>query len=146
MATRKPTTATDKPETSAKDTTATALTFAWRNNIACVSTYNVLEHDDKMDQFEDVDVPFDKAGDLTMKQLRFWPGLELPASAIDTIARMKAREFLVLVQKHFTAKKEDPATRSGDVIRAVGEVFATGDATLTTLAKTADSFIRFPDE
>lgn len=32
--------------------------FAWRNIMACVATYNVLEHDDKMDQFEDVDFPF----------------------------------------------------------------------------------------
>jgi hypothetical protein len=118
----------------------------WRNSIACVATYNVLEHDDKMDQFEDVDVPFDVAGDLAMKKLRYWPGVDLPAGAIDTIAIGKAREFLGLVQKHFTSKKEDPRMRAADVIRAVAKVFANGDATLKELAGVTDSFIRFPDE
>jgi hypothetical protein len=138
----------DKRRVAAKtaSTTAEAAAPTWRNRIACVATYNVLEHDDKMDQFEDVDVPFEAAGELKMKQLRFWPGLDLPAGAIDTIARGKSREFLIHVQKHFTAKKEDPNMRAGDVIRAVGNLFATGDTTLLQLANLVDGFIRFPDE
>lgn len=37
--------------------TAEAPEPVWRDRIACVATYNVLEHDDKMDQFEDVAEP-----------------------------------------------------------------------------------------
>ena len=44
---------------------------AWGNTLPCVATYNVLEHDDKMDQFEDQDHPFADAGTLTMGELRF---------------------------------------------------------------------------
>jgi hypothetical protein len=118
----------------------------WRNSQACVATYNVLEHDDKMDQFEDTDVPFDAAGRLSMKQLRYWPGIDLPDGALSMIALGKAREFLVLVQKNFTARKEDPNMKSGEVIRSVGKLFEREDATLEQIAVVLDSFIRFPDE
>lgn len=125
---------------------ADAAPFRWRNSMACVATYNVLEHDDKMDQFEDLDFPFEAAAELQMGQLRYWPGVSLPAGAMDTIARGKAKEFLVLIQKNFTARKQDPSMSSGDVIRAAAKVFATRTATLVELAELVDASIRFPDE
>src|SRR5215210_7651328 len=51
-----------------------AKTFVWKKNMACVATYNILEGDKFLDQFEDVDVPFDDAGKLKIKQLRSFPG------------------------------------------------------------------------
>lgn len=131
---------------TARAATSAREPFRWRNNMACVATYNVLEHDDKMDQFEDVDIAFDDAADLEMGQLRFWNGVSPPAGAMDTIARLKAQEFLFLIQKNFTSKKQDPSLTSGGVIRAVGKVFATRTATLADLAKVVDASFRFPDE
>jgi hypothetical protein len=131
---------------NARAAAADPTPFRWRENMACVATYNVLEHDDKMDQFEDADVAFDDAAGLQMGQLRFWPGVSLPAGAIDSIARLKAQEFLFLIQKNFTSKKQDPSLSSGGVIRATGKVFATRTATLADLAELVDASFRFPDE
>jgi hypothetical protein len=126
--------------------TAAAAPFTWRANLACVATYNVLEHDDKMDQFEDRDVPFAAAGGLTMGQLRYWPGVSVPPGALNSIALLKAREFLVSMQKNFTPNKQDASLSSAAVLRATAKVFATKGATLTVLAELVDASFRLPDE
>lgn len=149
--------AKNKPEIASADAsgqekaTSTAAAVVpkskkWGNSPACVATYKVLESDDAMDQFEDVDHPFDSAGTLKMNQLRYWPGVGLPDGGLDMIAYGKAREFLILIQKRYTAKKEDPKVKSTDVINAVTKLFSNGESTLETLAATVDSFIRFPGE
>lgn len=126
--------------------TSGPVPFRWKNDMACVATFNVLEHDDKMDQFEDVDVPFDKAGGLQMGQLRYWPGVSLPADALDSLGRLKAQEFLKLLSKNFSSKKQDPSLTAAGVIRKVGKIFAKKTATLSDLAAEVDASFLFPDE
>jgi hypothetical protein len=104
----------------------------------------VLEHDDKMDQFEDVDHPFATAGTLTMGDLRFWPGVALPTGAIEDIALLKAQEFLKLVAKHFTSKKTDPAISSASVLRATAKVFGKKSGQLVELAAILAASFAFP--
>jgi hypothetical protein len=119
--------------------------FVWQaSSMACVATFNVLEHDDKMDQFEDVDVPFDKAGKLKMKALRFWPGLTPPPGGLEMVAELKSREFLTLVSKNFSARKRDPALTSAAMLRDTAALFAKADATLKDLAALVDARFSFP--
>src|SRR5262245_22362024 len=40
--------------------------FEWKENLACMATYNVLEGDQFLDQFEDTDIPFATAGDTPL--------------------------------------------------------------------------------
>jgi hypothetical protein len=119
--------------------------FVWQaSSIACVATFNVLEHDDKMDEFEDVDTPFDKAGKLKMKALRFWPGVSPPPGGLELVAQLKSREFLGLVAKNFSPFKRDPSLTSAAMLRDAAALFATADATLKDLAALVDARFAFP--
>lgn len=124
--------------------TTAATPFAWGNSMPCVATYNLLEHDDKMDEFEDKDFPFDTAGALTMDALRFWPGLGLPAGGIDSLALLKAQQFRNLLVKNFTGTKQDPAMGKAEVIRALAKVFGKKSATLLDLAAVVKASFTFP--
>lgn len=124
--------------------TTTTATLPWSHSLPCVATYNVLEHDDKMDEFEDADFPFDSAGTLSMGQLRYWPGLSLPPGGIDSLALLKAQQFRNLLVKNFTGTKQDPAMGKAKVIRALAKVFAKKSGTLADLAAVVAAHFTFP--
>lgn len=104
------------------------------DDMACVATYNVLEHEDKMDQFEDADVPFESAAALEMGELRYWPGVSLPAGGMQMLALLKAQEFLDLVARNFTAVRRHEGLTRPKTIRAAAKVFARKKGTLAELA------------
>ena len=124
---------------------AASAAFGWGNTLACVATFNVLEHDDKMDQFEDKDTPFDQAGSLTMGKLRYWPGGSLPPGGLETVALLKAQEFRNGVVKNFTGAKQDLSLGKATVIRALAKVFGKKSGTLTDLAAIIATSFTFPD-
>jgi hypothetical protein len=49
------------------------MAFEWKENIACVATYNVLEGENFLDEFEDADHPFKQAAGVKLKTLRYFP-------------------------------------------------------------------------
>jgi hypothetical protein len=120
--------------------------FQWSNKLVCVATFNILESDAFMDQFEDSVTPFAKAGKLKMSTLRYFPGLPLSAMQMDALGIETARTFLRHLAKVYTVNKQHPALSSPDIIRAVAAIFADGKKTLTDLAKTVDDHFKFQDE
>lgn len=120
--------------------------YAWRENLACLATYKVLEDDHLMDQFEDINTPFAKGGELEMGSLRYYPKTTSNPALIELLALTKAHEFLTFVAKLYTMKKELPAETSASIIRAVAKVFEKESATLAQLASVLDAKLKFPDE
>lgn len=119
--------------------------YKWRENNACVATYKVLEGDRFLDQFEDADLPFAKAGSVQLKTLRYYPKTTTNSDLITALAFETARDFLTHVTKVYTVKKQT-ATTTAAIIRAVAAVFADGSRTIADLAAVVDASIRFPDE
>src|SRR5690348_4471714 len=119
--------------------------FKWRENNACVATYNVLEGDNFLDQFEDVDIPFDDAPDVTMKELRYFPRSTGNPRLLEVLGNQMARDFLRHVSKTFTLKKQIPGKSSADTIEELSEVFSSKEGTIRDLAQILDSNIKFPD-
>ena len=125
---------------------ATGASFQWSDRMVCVATYNILEADHFMDQFEDSKTPFNKAGTLALGKLRYFPALPLSGLQMEALSIEMARSFLRHLAKNFTPMKENPALNSAAIIRAVAAVFADGKKTLTDLARTVDDHFKFKDE
>ncbi len=121
-------------------------TYEWRNNLACVATYNILEGGKFLDQFEDVDTPFAKAGTLKLNKLRYFPRTTTNPVLLEMAATTLARSFLVHLGKTFTNRKQDRSKASQDIVDALSAIFADGSKTLCDVAETVDAMFQFPDE
>ena len=120
--------------------------MAWdENDIACVATYAVLEGDRFLDQFEDSDFPFPKAGTLKMRELRFFPSVTDNDAGIELLARQMARRFIDFLNKIYHVVKKDKNKTSAEIIQALADVFADGDKTLADLAEVVRALIKFPE-
>lgn len=120
--------------------------FEWKENMACVATYNILEGENFLDQFEDANVPFADAGDLTMGKLRYFPKTTANAQMIRLLSLQIAQQFLTDLVKTYTVKKELPEKTTGATITELAKVFADGDKTVLELAEVVDENVKFPDE
>jgi hypothetical protein len=122
-----------------------AQEFTWdANEMACVSTYRILEGDRFLDQFEDAEFPIEDAGDLPMSELRFFPGITDNSAGLKLLARQMARRFVSFLVKIFGAVKQDSDHTSAEIIERFTELFANGEATLTQLAEAVKEEIKFP--
>jgi hypothetical protein len=123
-----------------------AKTYVWRENNACVATYNVLEGDAFLDQFEDVDIPFKKAADVTMAKLRYFPRSTGNPNLLAVLGNQMARKFLMHVAKTFTLEKQTAGKKTADFVEELSAVFSSNGGTLRDLARILDDNVRFPDE
>ena len=119
--------------------------YVWRENLACVATYKVLEGDNFLDQFEDADLPFKDAGSKKLSELRYYPKTTDNPDIIEVLSIEIARKFLTFVMKLYTVTREKPVT-SAAIIQALAEMFASADATIAQLAGVLDDELQFPDE
>jgi len=120
--------------------------FEWKENMACVATYKILEGDKFLDQFEDADIAFKDAGDVKLGTLSYFPRTTTNAEIIDLAGLEMSRMFFKHLSKTFTIKKEDAQDESAAIILAVGAVFKDPEKTIKDLAQVVDDRIKFPDE
>jgi hypothetical protein len=120
--------------------------FEWKENMACVATYNILEGENFLDQFEDADIPFDEAAKVPMGKLRYFPKTTTNAEIIRLLSLQIAQRFLTDLVKTFTVKKEMPAKATGDTITELAVIFADKKKTIRDLAEVVDENVKFPDE
>lgn len=122
------------------------VVYEWRENNACVATYNVLEGDNFLDQFEDVDIPFADAADVSMAKLRYFPKSTGNSSLLGVLGNQMARQFLKNVSKTFTLQKQTPGKKTADFVEELTAVFSNKGGTLRNLAQILDENVKFPDE
>lgn len=120
--------------------------FEWKENLACMATYNVLEGDQFLDQFEDTDIPFEDAGDTALGTLRYFPKTTSNPQIIKVISLEIARSFLQTLLKVFTVRKEDPSVSTPKTLKAIASVFENPKKTIADLAELVDKHVKFPDE
>jgi hypothetical protein len=122
------------------------MTYNWKNNPACVATYNVLEGDNFLDQFEDVDFPFSEAGAVKLENLRYYPKTTANANILEVLALNMSRDFLRYIVKTYTVSKENKAESSAEIIDALATIFKDGSKTVADLAEATDRHVKFPME
>jgi hypothetical protein len=110
----------------------------------CVATYNVLEGDRFLDQFEDTDIPFDEAGDVKVGTLRYFPRTTTNPDIIELLALQMAQKFMAFIQKTFTITKHDPTDSAAKIIRDVAAVFADPKRVIKDLAEIVSERVDFP--
>jgi hypothetical protein len=120
--------------------------YEWRENMACVATYNILEGENFLDQFEDADIPFDEAPEVPMGRLRYYPKTTANAEIIRLLSLQIAQRFLTDLVKTFTVRKEMPEKETSATIKELAGIFADKKATILDLAETVDGNVKFPDE
>ncbi|WP_419318087.1 hypothetical protein ACN2C7_15805 [Caulobacter sp. ErkDOM-E] len=121
--------------------------YAWSDSkMACVATYKILEGDKFMNEFEDSDIPFEKASDVEMSSLFYWPQTTGNDALLKLAASQAAKKFWYLLIKNYTVLKEEAAKESYKMLDDVEAVFASKDATLKKLAEVVDKSLKFPNE
>lgn len=129
---------------AAVNTASADMTFAWGNTMPCVATYRILEGDRFLDQFEDVDIPFEEAGEVKMSSLRYFPRTTTNSAIIELLALEMSQRFLTLVQKTFTIKPHKTGDTAANIIRDVAAVFGNRDKLISDLAEAVAARIDFP--
>lgn len=122
------------------------MAYEWKANLACIATYKVLEGNNYLDQFEESVIPFEKAPEVTMDRLRYYPHTTSNPELIEVKSYETARKFVKLLVDSYSVKKEKNEMNSAEIIKEIAQIFARGGATILDLAETVDRLIKFQDE
>jgi hypothetical protein len=126
---------------------AVATTFVWTDkNVACVATYNILEGDQLLNQFDRVFLSFSKAGAVLLSTLPYFPKFGGAADDIEGRAAQMARQYFKFLITLFTNRKERPADTIEGMLGSFAALFASKTATIADLAQAADGFLKFKGE
>ena len=124
-------------------------TTGWTDKrMACVATYAILEGDQFLDQFDSFFLPFDKAGEVKLTTLPYFPKFGADAFDIEGRADQMARRFFKFLVANYTSRKERAQDSVEGVLRRMKAVFQgkTTPCTLLALANAADDFFKFEGE
>lgn len=124
-----------------------ATTVSWNaKNLACIATYNILEGDSLLNQFDRMFLDFDAAGAVPLSRLPYFPKFGGAASDIEGRAAQMARQYFKFLVTLFTNRKERPADSIESMLRKFASLFASSSATIGDLAQAADAFLKFKGE
>jgi hypothetical protein len=115
-------------------------------NIACVATYNILEDDKLLNQFDEIFLKFDQAGDIKLSSLPYYPKFGAASSDIEGRAAQMSRHYLKHLVTLYTRRKENVRDAVEDILSAFQVLFTSETATLADLAAQADKFLKFQSE
>lgn len=115
-------------------------------SLACVSAYTILEAEEFMDEFEDVEHPFNGAASLQMGDLWYYPHTTRNAAMIALLAEQRAVDFLGYLVDVYKVKKKNPNEASSRTIERFAAIFRNKQGTLLQLAKAVKLSARFPGE
>ena len=122
------------------------MAYEWKANLVCIATYKVLEGNNNLDQFEESVIPFEKAPEVKMEQLRYYPQTTHNPDLIEVKAYETARKFIKIIVEQYSVKKEKNEINSAEIIKEIAQIFASGGASIINLAETVDRLIKFQDE
>jgi hypothetical protein len=120
--------------------------YKWKTNLACISTYKILEGDNSLDQFEETNISFNDAQDIKMEQLNYYPKTTNNTDIIRLISFEIARKFIKLLVKQYSVRKEKNEITSEQILTSIAEIFQDKNKKIIDLAETVDKFIKFSDE
>lgn len=120
--------------------------YKWRQNMACVATYNILEGDSFLDQFEDSEISFKDAEKVKLNTLPYYPQTTNNPEILRIAGYEYARLFIKYLVKIYTVSRQNIKTSSAEILTAIAETLMDGEKTILELAEVVDDNIRFPDE
>lgn len=115
-------------------------------NIACIATYNILEGDQLLNQFDRFFLSFDKAGTKKLCELPYYPKHSAAKGDIEGRSAQMARQYFKFLISLYTNRKERAADSIEEMLDALAEKFADKTATIGDLAAKADGFLKFKGE
>jgi hypothetical protein len=122
------------------------MPYQWKNNLACVATYKILEGDKFLDQFEDIDISFDDAADVKLGTLRYFPQTTSNENILEILSIEMGRKFLTHLVKTYTVEKQEASDNPGKIVKKFATIFRSPEKTIRDLAEAVDGRIKFPDE
>jgi hypothetical protein len=122
-------------------------TSVWTDkNVACIATYNILEGDQLLNQFDRVFLSFAKAADVPLSKLPYYPKFGGAASDIEGRSTQMARQYFKFLITLYTDRKERSADTIELMLDTLTSLFASKTATISALAAAADGFLKFKGE
>lgn len=121
------------------------MSYTWKNNLACLATYKILERDDRLNQFDELYLPFSNAGSFKIASLPFYPLLPSNELRLGALQHFAAK-FIQYLFNDYVIKKQNQDITTEKLFKDVVACLGTDNATLADLAGTLDDDICFPDE
>ena len=121
------------------------MAYEWKKKLACIATYKLMERDDRMNQFEEIIMPFDKAKALKMGDLKFYPSAATPEIK-NKAAKHFGATFLKYLVQDYVVKKESKDIDTGKIFEQIVNVLKDETKTLNDLAEVIDKNLKFEDE
>jgi hypothetical protein len=122
------------------------MPYLWEKNICCIGTYKTLSDNQKLDEFEEEDKPFENAATVKMNELRYFLHATANPQALEHLSFQKAIQFLTDFSKNYLLTKEKKELQTADFIRDLAGIFKDGNKTINDLAELMDSYVKFADE
>jgi hypothetical protein len=120
---------------------------AWTHkNVACIATYNILEDDKLLNQFDEVFLKFDDAGAVKLSSLPYYPKFGAAESDIEGRAAQMSRYYFKHLVTLYTRRKENAKVAVEDMMAEFQKLFTSKTSTLAELATSADKFLKFASE
>jgi hypothetical protein len=131
------------PATSAP----TTLAFKWdATNMACFATYNILELDDRLDQFDKAFIPFKDAGMVKLSSLPYAGAGLISPGDLHARVELTSRRFIRFVVDNYTNRKERASDSLVKLRADMMVLLKSKDGTIADLARLTDMFFKFNGE
>jgi hypothetical protein len=121
------------------------MSYEWKSNIACLSTYKTLGRKDRMNQYNEWALPFNEAGDFEIENLPFYPKLA-SGQLSDLAIKHFSAQFLDYLLNDYVVKTQTEGMTTKKLFEDVVKCLNKKGAKISDLAETLDKDIRFPDE
>ena len=121
------------------------MSYQWKDNIACKAVYETMSRQDRMNQFDKNLVPFAKAGNYKIADLKYFPR----AGDIDerkAAAHGFCDGFLEYLLSDYSVTWEVSGEDIKQIVQEIVDLLSTADKTLTDLAALLDIKFKYADE
>lgn len=121
------------------------MPYTWKKNLACTAVYKIMERDDRMNQFEELVVPFDDGKDVKIGDLPYFPNAA-SGDVKERAAKQFGGTFFKFIVKDYVVYREASGEITKEIFSAIVDVLKNEKKTLLDLAEVVDEKLKFEDE
>ncbi len=118
-------------------------TFAWKQNLACVSCFKTLA---VLGQFDEAKLKFEKAGDKKLSDLNYFLQSSDSPQLLEMSALLLTQQYVKYISTHYVLAAQKTGIKWTDVQLAMLPVLKDKTKTISALAEVIDGLLKFADE
>ncbi len=120
-----------------------STTFAWKQNLACVSCFKTLT---VLGQFDEAKLQFEKAGNKKLSDLNYFLQSSDSPQLLEMSALLLTQQYVKYLSTHYVLAAQKTGIKWTDVQLAMLPVLKDKTKTISALAEVIDGLLKFADE